>query len=104
MGYLRDGRLLLDLRTVDAADDEAVALAVERFLRSDRAAILGTMRDDRGMDELMESLGADVIGRAELHGVPVTLIAQRRGQRKPLDPVNEAIVLRLAASIGRGVL
>ena len=30
VGYLRDGRLMLDLRTVDPADDEALAGAVER--------------------------------------------------------------------------
>ncbi len=32
VGYQRDGRLVLDLRTVDPADDEALAMAVERAL------------------------------------------------------------------------
>ena len=32
VGYQRDGRLVLDLRTVDPADDEALAAAVERAM------------------------------------------------------------------------
>ncbi|MCY3927019.1 MAG: L-seryl-tRNA(Sec) selenium transferase [Acidobacteria bacterium] len=32
VGYQRDGHLILDLRTVDPADDEALAMAVERVL------------------------------------------------------------------------
>jgi L-seryl-tRNA(Ser) seleniumtransferase len=37
VGYLRDGRLVLDLRTVDPADDAAVAAAVARALAAEAA-------------------------------------------------------------------
>jgi L-seryl-tRNA(Ser) seleniumtransferase len=37
VGYVRDGRLLLDLRTVDAADDGALAAAVERAMPAARS-------------------------------------------------------------------
>ncbi len=81
------------------------ALCIERFLRSDADAILGTMRDDRGMTELTKLLGATVLGHANMHGGPVTLVAVYRGsQRQPLDPRNEALIQKLAASIGEGVL
>ena len=33
VGYQRDGRLILDLRTVDPADDEALATAVEQAMQ-----------------------------------------------------------------------
>jgi hypothetical protein len=81
------------------------AMCIERFVRSDADAILGTMRDDRGMTALTEALGAEVLGHTEMHGGPVTLVAVFRGsQRKPLDARNEAIVQQLAASITEGVL
>jgi hypothetical protein len=76
------------------------AMCIERFLRSDYDAILGTMRDDRGMDTLTKALGAEVLGHTDMHGGPVTLVAVYRGtQRQPLDPRNEAIIQKLAGQI-----
>ncbi|HEX5657390.1 MAG TPA: hypothetical protein VFX59_09345 [Polyangiales bacterium] len=80
------------------------AMCIERFFRSDADAILGTMRDDRGMDALTQALGAEPIGKAELHGVPVTLVAVYRGsQRQPLDARTEPLIQRLAVSLDGGV-
>ena len=42
LGALRDGRFWLDLRTVDPADDETLALAVERARRSASPASAGS--------------------------------------------------------------
>jgi len=66
------------------------ALTIDRFFLSDSDAILGTMRDDRGMAKLVASLGANTLGHATLHGVPVTLIAvYRTSVRPPLDAETE---------------
>jgi hypothetical protein len=79
------------------------ALIIERAFLSDADAVLGTMRDDRGMDRLVAGLGAETLGHATLHGVPVTLIAMyRSGRRPPLDPQSEALVRTLRESIPRG--
>lgn len=79
------------------------ALTLERFIASDKAAILGTMRDDRGMDKLSEGLGTRPLGHARLHGVPVTLCAFFRSSTRPvLSERQEGIVRRLAAGIPTG--
>lgn len=79
------------------------ALIIERAFLSDADAVLGTMRDDRGMDRLVAGLGADTLGHGVLHSVPVTLIAMYRSSvRPPLDPQSEALVRTLRESIPRG--
>ena len=79
------------------------ALTIDRAMASGSDAILGTMRDDRGMASLVHGLGATTLGHARLHNVPVTLIAVYRSRaRPPLDPQNENIVRTLGASIQRG--
>jgi len=52
------------------------ALIVERFLRSDCHTLVGTMRNDRGMNKFTYRFGAKPVERdAVHHGVPVDLIA-----------------------------
>jgi hypothetical protein len=74
-----------------------LAMTIDRFMAAaDGAAILGTMRDDRGMGRLVEALGATRLGTGQLHGVPVSLIAvYRSALRTPLDEKNESLVTRL---------
>jgi hypothetical protein len=80
------------------------AMCLERFLRSDADAVLGTGRDDRGITALAKALGMTVLGHANMHGGPATLVALYRGsQREPLDPRNESILQKLAASFGEGL-
>lgn len=78
-----------------------VALCMERFYASgEGSAILATMRDDRGMHTLGKALGGEMLGVAQLHGVPVTLFAAYRGSRRqPLDAKNEGIIQMLAKSL-----
>ena len=79
------------------------ALTVDRSLLSDADALVGTMRDDRGMARVAAGMGADTLGHAQLHGVPVTLIAvYHTSQRPPLDAETEVLVRRLRESIPIG--
>jgi len=79
------------------------ALTIDRSSFSDADALLGTMRDDRGMARLVAGLGADTLGHATLHGVPVTLIAvYRTSVRPPLDAKTEELVRSLRDAIPRG--
>jgi hypothetical protein len=51
------------------------ALIIERFLRSDCDAMVGTMRNDRGMNKFTYRLGAHALERNAIHhGVEVDLI------------------------------
>lgn len=77
------------------------ALIIERFVRAGRGDVMvGTMRKDRGMDKLMDMVGAERLGYSvQHHGVDVELYAyfRRSSMRPALDPENEAVVTRLAA-------
>ena len=82
-----------------------LTLAVDRFLRSDADAMAGTMRNDRGMDELGYRLGFQPLAHDVIHhGVTVDLVAfyRRTGRRPPLDTEGEALVQKLLpAQVGR---
>lgn len=79
------------------------ALTIDRAMAAGSDAVLGTMRDDRGMASLVHGLGATTLGHARLHNVPVTLIAVYGSkERPPLDAQNENIVRTLGAAIARG--
>lgn len=79
------------------------ALTLDRFRVSGGDAILGTMRDDRGMHKLTAGLGTHALGHAQLHGVPVTLIAfYRSSVRPPLSERQEGIVRGLTSVIAPG--
>ena len=61
------------------------ALTVDRFLRSDAHTLVGTMRNDRGMNTLAYRSGFEAIERdAKHHGVGVDLVAfHRRTCKRP---------------------
>jgi hypothetical protein len=82
-----------------------VAMTLDRFLAAgDGTAMLGTMRDDRGMGKLIEQLGATRLGSSVRHGVPVTLIAlYRDALRTSLDSNNESIVRLLGRHLVGGL-
>ena len=64
-----------------------MALAVERFLASDADAMLGTMRNDRGMNGLVYRLGARaLVENVVHHGVAVDLVRWTRGAMGPVAP------------------
>jgi hypothetical protein len=76
------------------------ALIVERFLRSDCHALVGTMRNDHGMNRFTYRFGAKPVERnAVHHGVPVDLIAFYRGLcvRPRLADDVESVVERVCA-------
>jgi hypothetical protein len=74
-----------------------LTLAIERFLASDADVLVGTLRNDRGMNSLGYRLGFQPLAEARLHGVDVDLVAFYRGesQRQPLEPHAESIVQTL---------
>lgn len=78
-------------------------LIIERFVSSDRGdAMVGTMRKDRGMDKLMDRVGAERLGFAvKHHGVDVELFAYFRATntRPPFEATDEAVVARLRSEI-----
>lgn len=79
------------------------ALTMDRRAISDSDAIVGTMRDDRGMSKLIANLGGTELGRAVLHNVPVTLFAHyRSSERVALAEGDEALVQALCPTV-RGV-
>jgi hypothetical protein len=74
------------------------ALIVERFLRSDCDTLVGTMRNDRGMNKFTYRFGAKPVEKNALHhGVPVDLIAFYRDLcvRPRLDEDVESVVARV---------
>ena len=78
------------------------ALIIERFVLGQGDAMVGTMRNDRGMDKLMDRLGAERLGyTVELHGVEVDLFAffRRTSERPPLKEQDESIVQSLRSAI-----
>lgn len=77
------------------------ALIVERFLQSDCHTLVGTMRNDRGMNKFTYRFGAQPVERdAVHHGVPVDLIAFYREVcvRPRLADDVEAVVERVKAA------
>ncbi|HEY4012270.1 MAG TPA: hypothetical protein VGM06_02945 [Polyangiaceae bacterium] len=74
------------------------ALAVERFLRSDADALIGTVRNDVGMNAFTYKLGCHALARKlTLHGVDVDLIVffRHSSARPPLEAIAEGIVQAL---------
>ncbi len=73
------------------------ALVVERFLVSDAAALVGTMRADRGMSRLTDRLGFRRLHATKHHGVEVDLVTFYRSEckREAHSPEDEAIVQAL---------
>jgi hypothetical protein len=75
-----------------------LALAIERFLRSDSDAMVGQMRNDRGMNKVGIQLGFGLLQeRVLLHGGPCDLVAfYQQSRRQPLDAATEAIIAALS--------
>jgi hypothetical protein len=74
------------------------ALAVERFLKSDADALIGTVRNDVGMNAFTYKLGCHALARKlTLHGVDVDLIVffRKTCMRPPLEATAEKIVQTL---------
>lgn len=83
--------------------DVLVALIIERFLASDADAVVGTVRNNRGVDKLIYRNGfLPILHNRKMYGVDVDLGAfYRRGsQRVPTSPVNEQIVQALRPKAG----
>jgi hypothetical protein len=79
-------------------------LIIERFVRGQGDAMVGTMRKDRGMDTLMDRVGAERLGHTvRLHGVDVDLFTffRRSSGRLPLNERDESVVQSLSSSIQR---
>ncbi len=77
-----------------------LALAVERFLSSDADVMAGTLRNDRGMNDLAYRLGARAIARdVRHHGVAVDLVVFERDARErfQLTPLVEDVTSALVA-------
>ena len=82
-----------------------LSLAVERFLESPADALLGTPRNDRGMNALGYRLGFQPLSRGVIHhGVEVDLVAFFRASctRAPSEPSVEAAVQALRPRLGEG--
>jgi len=83
--------------------DVLVALIIERFLASDADAVVGTVRNNRGVDKLIYRNGfLPISHNRKLYGVEVDLGAfYRRGSRRvPTSPINEQIVQALRPKAG----
>jgi hypothetical protein len=78
-------------------------LIIERFAQAhDGAAMVGTMRKDRGMDKLMDRVGAERLGfTVKHHGVDVELFAYFRDscRRPALEERDEVVLKNLATNI-----
>jgi hypothetical protein len=75
--------------------DVLAALVVERFLVSDAHSLVGTMRNDRRMNELAYSVGLRPVLKGVIHhGVEVDLMLYRRGScsRPPAAPLEEMVI------------
>jgi hypothetical protein len=74
-----------------------MTLAVRRFLASDADAMLGTMRNDRGMNHLVYRLGArPVLQNVSHHGVQVDLVTFARHAMGPIEPGHKIDLLTQA--------
>lgn len=84
--------------TVCSLKDVLVALIIERFLASDADAVVGTVRNNRGIDKLIYRNGfLPIVHNASLYGVDVDLGAfyRKASKRKPTSEINEQIVQAL---------
>lgn len=80
-----------------------MVLAVTRFLASDADVMLGTMRNDRGMNGLVYRLGARPLRENVLHhGVAVDLVTFTRGGLGPFEP--RPLVAALARRLWDGTV
>lgn len=89
--------------TVCSLKDVLVALIIERFLASDADAVVGTVRNNRGVDKLIYRNGfLPILHNRKMYGVDVDLGAfYRRGStRVPTSPINEQIVQALRPKAG----
>jgi hypothetical protein len=78
--------------------DVLVALIIERFLISDADAVVGTVRNNRGVDKLIYRNGfLPLMRNRRMYGVDVDLGAfyRRASRREPTSPINEQIVQAL---------
>jgi hypothetical protein len=78
--------------------DLLLTVAVDRFLQSDADTMVGTMRNNRGMNTLGYRLGFKPLAQDIVyHGVTVDLVAfyRRSCKRLPLDQPAEALVQKL---------
>lgn len=83
--------------------DVLVALIIERFLASDADAVVGTVRNNRGVDKLIYRNGfLPILHKRKMYGVDVDLGAfyRRASKRVPTSPVNEQIVQALRPKAG----
>jgi hypothetical protein len=83
--------------------DILAALVVERFLVSDAHSLVGTMRNDRRMNDLAYSVGLRPVLKGVIHhGVEVDLMLYRRGScsRPPAAPLEESVIQALRPARG----
>lgn len=83
--------------------DVLMALIVERFLASDADAVVGTVRNNRGIDKLIYRNGfLPILHNVRLYGVDVDLGAfyRKASTRVPTSPINEQIVQALRPKAG----
>jgi hypothetical protein len=89
--------------TVCSLKDVLVALIIERFLASEADAVVGTVRNNRGIDKLIYRNGfLPIVHNASLYGVDVDLGAFFRtaSKRMPTSPINEQIIQALRPKVG----
>ena len=83
--------------------DVLVSLIIERFLASDADAVVGTVRNNRGVDKLIYRNGfLPILQNRKMYGVAVDLGAFYRfgSKRTPTSPINEQIVQALRPKAG----
>ncbi len=98
--YLTVGAAWRGMRGPIRAKELLLALAVERFLSSDADVMAGTLRNDRGMNDLAYRLGARALARdVRHHGVAVDLVVFQRDARErfQLTPLVEEVTGALVA-------
>jgi hypothetical protein len=78
------------------------AVSLDRFAASTSDALVGVTRDDRGMSKATESLGANILGHSELHGVPVSLIAYYKSSTRPPLVAEDEVLVRSLGTAFRG--
>jgi hypothetical protein len=78
------------------------AVSLDRFASSSGDALVGVTRDDRGMSKATEGLGANILGKSELHGVPVSLIAFYKSSRRTALAAEDEVLVRSLGAAFRG--
>ena len=84
--------------------DVMLALSIEHFRDSTADALVGTMRNDRGMNAVAYRNGFRPIVRDVVHhGVPVDLVvfSRKSSVRNPTNEVDEAIIVAMRAAQAR---